>query len=86
MIEVSEMKKKWDSMMKAILVVALAATLCVGMSCKKQEPAPTPTPAPVKDAQAKPAEAKPAEAAQPAAPEAAKPAETPADAVGFDNG
>ncbi|MEN6576604.1 MAG: hypothetical protein ABFD90_09695 [Phycisphaerales bacterium] len=73
------MKKKWDSMMKAVLVVALTATLCIGMSCKKQEPAPTPTPAPAKDTQAKPAEVKPAEAAQPAAPEAAKPAEaTPA--------
>jgi len=88
MIEVSAMKKKWDSMMKVVFVVALTAALCVGMSCEKQEPAAAPTPAPAKDTQAKPAEVKPAEAVQPAAPEAAKPAETtvapaqPASAAG----
>jgi hypothetical protein len=76
MIEVSEMKKKSDPMMKVVFIVALAALLCLGMSCKKQEPAPSQPQTPAKDTQAKPAEVKPAEAAQPAVTEAAKPAET----------
>ncbi len=85
------MTKKWDSMMKVVLLAALAATLCLGMSCKKQEPAPSQPQTPAKDTQAKPAEVKPAEAAQSAAPEAAKPVETtpapvapaPAPAAGY---
>ena len=78
------MKKKWDSMMKVVLVAALAATLCLSLSCKQEEPAPPTTPpAPTTTA---PAEAQPAAAVQPAAapvteapkPAAATPAAAPA--------
>ncbi|HNS18968.1 MAG TPA: hypothetical protein PKH24_00640 [Sedimentisphaerales bacterium] len=75
------MRKKSDSMMKAVFVVALTALLCLGMSCKKQ-PDPAPTQPPAQDTQAKPAEVKPAEVkpaetpAQPTVTEAPKPAET----------
>jgi hypothetical protein len=75
------MKKKWDSMMKVVLVTALAATLCLGFSCKKQEPpAPKSPPAPQTSA---PAETKPAAAVQPVAatPETPKPAVAPAPAA-----
>ncbi len=68
------MKKKCDFTMRVVLVVALAALLCLGMSCEKQQPAPSQPQAPAQDTQAKPADVKPAEAA-PA--EAQKPAETP---------
>jgi len=67
------MRKKSDSMMKAVFVVALTALLCLGMSCKKQ-PGPAPSQPAAKDTQAKPAEAKPAEVK----PAEVKPAETPA--------
>jgi len=83
------MKKKWDSMMKVVLLAALAATLCLGFSCKKaEEPAPPQTPpAPTTST---PAEATPAAVVEPAvaaAPEAPKPVVTtpvaaPAPAAG----
>ena len=68
------MKKKWDSMMKAVLLIALAATLVLGISCKKATEPPAPqtqtAPAPAKTEQPKPA------AAQAAPTEAPKPAAT----------
>jgi hypothetical protein len=67
------MMKKWDSMMKVVLLAALVATLCVGFSCKKAEEPPTP-PAPTTQP---PAAVTPA-AAQPAAPAAAVEAPKPA--------
>jgi hypothetical protein len=80
MIEVSEMKKRSDSMMKVVFIAVLAATLCLGMSCEKQQPAPkapAAPAAPAASAQPKPADVKPA-AAQPApaTTEASKPAAT----------
>jgi len=71
------MMKKWDSKMKIVLVAALVATLCVGLSCKKAADQPPATPKPSAPA-AKPAATAPA-AAQPVAPaaaEAQKPAAT----------
>jgi len=68
------MKKKWDSMMKAVLLIALAATLVLGISCKKATEPPAPqtqtAPAPATTEQPKPA------AAQAAPTEAPKPAAT----------
>ena len=70
------MKKKSDSVMKAVLLTALAAMLCLGISCKEKDEPPAPAPsAPAKDAQT--TEAKPAApTAQPTVTEAPKPAET----------
>jgi hypothetical protein len=83
MIEVSEMKKKWDSMMKATLLTALVAMLVMCVSCRQEEPVPTPPPEPTTSTQ-QPATATPAAAVQPATqqeapkPAAAAPAAEPA--------
>lgn len=71
MIEVSEMKKKWDFMMRAVLLTALAATLVVFASCRQtEEPVPTPPPEPTTGA-AQPVEATPAAVVEPAEEEEA---------------
>lgn len=71
------MMKKWDSIRRVVFVAAVAAMLCVGLSCTKEKPNAQPPAAPQPPAAAQPGEVKPP-AAQPAAPaaaEAPKPAE-----------
>jgi hypothetical protein len=78
-IEVNEMKRNWDSMMKVVLLAALVATLCLGFGCKKTNDQPAGSNTPVAPTAAKPAETTPAvaqPAAAPTAAEAPKPAAT----------
>jgi len=82
------MKKKWDSMMKAALLFALAAALVLVVSCDKTQEPPQPetpaAPAPAKAETPQPTEVKPAAAAQPAEapqPAAATPVVAPAPAA-----
>jgi hypothetical protein len=74
------MKKKWDSMMKAVLLIALAATLVLVVSCEKPDEPPQPeappTSAPPQTKTPQPTEVQPAAAAQSAPAEAPKPAAT----------
>jgi hypothetical protein len=64
------MTKKWDSLMKVVVVAALVATLCVGLSCKDKDSEKPQAP------QTPPAPQTIAPVAAPAAVEAAKPAAT----------
>lgn len=73
------MTKKWDSLMKIVLLTALAATLCMGLSCKDRDESPAPqTPAAPQTSTPQPADPAKSESPKPAA---TTPATAPAPAV-----
>ena len=73
------MTKKWDSLMKIVLLTALAATLCMGLSCKDRDEPPAPqTPAAPQTSTPQPADPAKSESPKPAA---TTPATAPAPAV-----
>ncbi len=78
------MTKKWDSLMKVVVVAALVATLCVGLSCKDSDELPAPqTPAAPQTSTQQPAAPATIEAPKPAVTTpAASPAPAAAPAAG----